>query len=161
MKLGYRVLLIAAGLVLVAPLVLAPLSCQNKPAAGPAEKDAGKEGAGGEASKKDDPPADNTPSGTVENGVRVIQMTAKRFEFNPSRVVVNQGDKVRLEVTALDRSHGFRLIEYGLDAVLEPKKVTTIEFAADKPGAFEWHCSVFCGAGHDKMKGELVVLPKK
>jgi cytochrome c oxidase subunit 2 len=112
------------------------------PAAQPAEK----------------PPAAKPPSGSVENGVRIIKMTAKKFEFTPNLLVVYQGEKVRLLITAEDGTHGFAMPDFNIEEKLEKGKATPINFTADKPGGHEFHCSIFCGAGHMSMKGELVVL---
>jgi cytochrome c oxidase subunit 2 len=113
--------------------------------------------AGGELTSASDA---NQPSGEIIEGVRVIKMTAKRYEYNPSVITVNQSDKVRLEITSLDVKHGFALKAYKIDRKLEPGKTEIIEFTADKAGKFEFHCSVFCGLGHFGMKGKLIVKPK-
>ncbi len=100
------------------------------------------------------------PSGTLENGVRVVKVTARQYEFDPSEVVVNQGDQVRLEVTATDVEHGLAIADYDIDRKLEPGKTETIEFVADKAGSHPFHCSVYCGSGHREMTGNLIVLPR-
>ena len=100
-------------------------------------------------------PADQ---GAVPDTV-TVKITAKKYEFSPSVVTVAQGQHVKLEVTALDRSHGLAIKEYNVDAQLEKGKPVTIEFVADKPGEFTFKCSDFCGLGHGKMKGKLVVTP--
>jgi cytochrome c oxidase subunit 2 len=99
-------------------------------------------------------------SGMLENGVRVVPMTARRYEFTPSRVVVNVGEKVKLVIRAIDTTHGFALPDWRIDVKLPRDKTTEVEFTAEDAGTHEFHCSVFCGPGHDQMKGELVVLPE-
>ena len=99
-------------------------------------------------------------SGNVQDGVRVVQITASRFKFEPDKVVVVQGEKVRLEVTSTDVPHGIMIHEMNIERKLEPNKTETIDLTADKAGTLHFHCSVWCGQGHDKMHGELVVLPK-
>jgi cytochrome c oxidase subunit 2 len=89
--------------------------------------------------------------------VHEIQMTAKKYEFNPSVITVKKGDHVKLIITALDRDHGFKLEAYGIDQKLKKGDPATIEFTADKAGTFEFKCSQVCGLGHGKMKGKLVV----
>lgn len=88
-----------------------------------------------------------------------ITMTAKKYEFSPAVITVKQGEHVKLEVTALDRSHGLAIKDYNVDAALEKGKPVTVEFVADKPGEFTFKCSDYCGLGHGKMKGKLVVNP--
>ncbi len=94
---------------------------------------------------------------TRSGEAHVIKMTAKKYEFNPKEITVKQGEKVRLIITATDRDHGFKLEEYGINQKLQKGIPATIEFTADKPGTFTFKCSEFCGLGHPKMKGKLVV----
>jgi cytochrome c oxidase subunit 2 len=89
--------------------------------------------------------------------VHEIQMTAKKYEFDPNVITVKKGEHVKLIITALDHDHGFDLEAYGINQRLKKGEPTTIEFTADKAGTFEFKCSVFCGLGHRKMKGKLVV----
>jgi cytochrome c oxidase subunit 2 len=98
------------------------------------------------------------PSGQIEDGVRVIKVGAKKYEFTPGMIVVKSGEKVRLEVTSTDVTHGFAVSEYKIDRRLNPNKTETILFTADKPGQFPVYCSVFCGIGHMSMEGTLVVI---
>jgi cytochrome c oxidase subunit 2 len=91
------------------------------------------------------------------SGVRKFTMTAKNYEFDPSVITVKKGEKVRLIITATDRDHGIKLDAFDVNQVLKKGDPTTIEFTADKAGTFEFKCSVYCGLGHRKMKGKLVV----
>ncbi|HLC62201.1 MAG TPA: cupredoxin domain-containing protein [Candidatus Nanoarchaeia archaeon] len=99
-------------------------------------------------------PAQNT----AQNGdFKEFKITAKQFEFTPSTIEVNKGDKVKLVVTSVDVPHGIAIKEYGINEQLPVGKPVTIEFTADKAGTFTAYCSVFCGSGHSNMKGNLVV----
>lgn len=91
--------------------------------------------------------------------VREIKMTAKKYEFNPEEIPVKQGERVRLLVTATDRKHGFQIEALGLKTELPEGKETAVEFTADKPGTYEFKCSVRCGWRHGSMKGRLIVEP--
>ncbi len=91
--------------------------------------------------------------------VRVINMSAKKYQFDPQVITVNQGERVQLIVTALDRDHGIRIVGYNINRRLKKGVPTTIEFTANKPGTFSFRCSVFCGLGHRRMKGQLIVKP--
>ncbi len=101
--------------------------------------------------------ARQAPGAGQEAGVHEIQMTARKYKFDPGVITVKKGDVVRLIITAQDRKHGFQLKEFGIDQELPKGTPTTVEFTADKAGTFEFKCSVFCGFGHGKMKGKLVV----
>ncbi len=99
------------------------------------------------------------PSGELKDGVRVIKVQAKQYEFVPDPIVVMSGEQVQLEVTSLDVTHGFGISELKIDRQLSPGKTETITFKAEAEGSYLIHCSVFCGMGHFGMKGNLVVLP--
>lgn len=92
--------------------------------------------------------------------VREIHMTAKRFQFDPSVIVVHKGDRVKLIITAVDHDHGIALPAFGIKQKLKKGVAVTIVFDANKTGVFPFHCSVFCGLGHRRMKGQLVVKAK-
>ena len=98
-----------------------------------------------------------TPDPIPPTGVHEIKVTAKNWEFSPSTIEVKKGEKVRLLITSLDVPHGFSVPEYGINERLDPGKEVTVEFTADKTGEFTAFCSVFCGAGHSKMRGKIVV----
>ena len=89
---------------------------------------------------------------------RVIQMTAKRFEYTPNEITIEKGVPVILEITSLDRDHGFKIPELGIRADVKPGETTRVRIVADHTGRFEFRCDVFCGSGHEDMAGELVVV---
>ena len=92
-------------------------------------------------------------------GGGTIQVTAKKYEFNPAVITVKQGQQVKLVITATDRDHGFKLAAYNIEQKLKKGVATPVEFTADKAGTFPFECSEFCGLGHSRMKGKLVVEP--
>lgn len=99
---------------------------------------------------------ENAPAAGAQNE---IQVTARKYEFQPNVIRVRQGDHVKLVITARDHDHGFKLKAYNINQHLKKGVPTTIEFTADRVGTFPFQCSVFCGLGHPHMKGELVVEP--
>jgi len=90
---------------------------------------------------------------------KVIQLTARKFEFSPAVIELKLGVPVVLELTSLDREHGFRQTELHLDETVVPGKVTRVRLVPGKAGTFEFYCSVFCGSGHEEMSGRIVVTP--
>ena len=99
------------------------------------------------------------PSGKIVNDVRVISVTAKRYQFDPDPIVVRSGEHVRLEITSLDVTHGFALPAYKIDAPVHPGETTTVTFTAGKSGSYPIHCDIYCGLGHPTMRATLVVKP--
>src|SRR5438876_12053429 len=41
--------------------------------------------------------------------IRVIELTAKKYEYSPSPFHVKAGTKVQLKITATDHDHGFKI----------------------------------------------------
>ncbi len=96
-------------------------------------------------------------SGDVVDGVRVIKVKAHQWAFEPNRIMVKKGEKVRIIARSSDVTHGFGLPDFNIDEQLPPNKDVTVEFTPDRAGQFEWRCTVYCGAGHKNMRGMLVV----
>lgn len=112
----------------------------------------------------------------ANGSAQVIQVTAKKYDFNPSPIRVKQGVKVQLKITASDHAHGFRISPYPEGAEGGPKaglifssaegcvklekgQTATVEFVAQTPGTYHFKCCVHCGWRHGSMKGELIVEP--
>ena len=93
--------------------------------------------------------------------VKTIDVTASRFQFEPATISVEQGDSVRLRLHSADRSHAFAIKAFRVKALI-PKggETVTVEFVADQAGTFAFTCSEYCGTGHSKMKGTLIIRAK-
>lgn len=96
-------------------------------------------------------------SGTTTAATVEFNVTAKQFSFAPSTIIVKKGDHVIVHLTSTDVKHGFGIDEYGIKSSFDRNNPTTVEFTADKPGTFEFYCSVPCGPGHRDMAGTLIV----
>jgi cytochrome c oxidase subunit 2 len=116
------------------------------------------------------------PSSTyqADQGVQVIDVTAKKYDYAPSPIRVKLGATVQLRVTSLDKTHGFKINLYpdasdtkgdpglifssGQDYFkIETGTPTTVQFVARTPETYSFHCCNRCGIGHGAMKGQLVV----
>lgn len=86
-----------------------------------------------------------------------IKITAKKFEYSPGEITLKKGVPVVLELTTADRLHGFDCPGLGIRGDINPGKTTKIEFTPKAAGTFPFHCDNFCGTGHDKMKGTIIV----
>jgi cytochrome c oxidase subunit 2 len=99
--------------------------------------------------------------------VNGISMTVDYWSFEPSTITVKKGETVRLVITSVSNlmpmmtmmfpDHGIDIEDYDIDYTLPVGETVTIEFVADKIGEFHFHCSVYCGIGHEGMHGELIV----
>ena len=90
---------------------------------------------------------------------RMIHMTAKKFEYSPSTIDLEQGVPVIIEIRSLDRKHGFKVPALNLRSDVKPGETVRVHLVPDKVGTFPFHCDVFCGSGHEGMEGKIVVHP--
>ncbi len=88
---------------------------------------------------------------------RVVEITARRFEFQPSQITLKQGEPVVIRVRSLDVTHGFYQKALGIDATIEPNKTTDVPVTPKAPGRYVTICDHFCGSGHGNMKMTIVV----
>ena len=97
------------------------------------------------------------------NSTRDFAISARAFEYTPSVIRVQQGDRVRLSLTATDVAHGFVLDTYEIELTAQPRqeKPSVVEFVADRTGRYRFHCTVVCGPLHPFMVGELIVEPNQ
>lgn len=87
----------------------------------------------------------------------VIRITAKKFEYDPHEIILKKGVPVTIELTSLDRVHGFNLPDFKTRVDVIPGMVTRVRLVPDKAGTFAFFCDVFCGDGHEEMSGKIVV----
>ena len=90
--------------------------------------------------------------------------TVIRSHITPEIIEVDEGDDVTLHFTNLERAqdetHGFALYGQNVNLSIEPGKVSSFHFVADKPGVYPYYCTEFCSALHLEMQGYLLVKPK-
>jgi cytochrome c oxidase subunit II len=96
----------------------------------------------------------------VQDAAREIRIVAKRFAFEPARVEVTVGERVRLVVASADGVHGIEIKKFKVNKKVPRGGEAAIEFVASAIGEFRILCSEYCGDGHDEMKGMLVVVAK-
>jgi len=90
---------------------------------------------------------------------RHVRIEASQFQFTPSVVSVNPGDKVTIDLTTTDVVHGLYVDDYAVSTTADPGQTSHLTFIADKPGTFTLRCSAACGPLHPFMVGKLNVGP--
>jgi cytochrome c oxidase subunit II len=98
----------------------------------------------------------SAPSNAQEPALR-IELEAQKFEFGPKAMTVRKGQRVTIVLTSKDFVHGFSMPDFNVRADGIPGKTVEVTFVADKAGKFVYLCDNFCGEGHDKMSGFLIV----
>jgi cytochrome c oxidase subunit 2 len=92
-----------------------------------------------------------------DDGAQHVSMLAMKFDYLPDTVTVKQGKPVVLELSTLDRIHGFDAPGLGLHTDIVPGAPTILRFTPGKAGAYNLHCDNFCGDGHEGMTGRIIV----
>lgn len=90
---------------------------------------------------------------------RTIRVEAGNYAFDPGTIRVNPGDRVTIELAAMDVAHGLSIDGYPVDLRAEPGQTTRATFTADRRGTFKLRCSIACGNLHPFMTGKFEVGP--
>ena len=91
---------------------------------------------------------------------RKVEITAKKYEFDVPRIEVKVGETIELTLTSVDTKHGFECKDLGIKKVtFENGKPASVTFTATTAGTYEFKCANFCGMGHGRMKGQIIVSP--
>ena len=96
---------------------------------------------------KTESPAAGIAEGKVVNGVRVVEMAVTEKGFEPSKVKVKKGEKVRLVVTRKTNATcatEIIIAEHGINKELPLDKAVTVELTPKKSGEIRYAC----GMGH-------------
>ena len=100
----------------------------------------------------------NAATRTVEGSVYAV-----RSYFEPGRIQVMEGDTVVLHITNAeqqrDEIHGFGMVSFDKNVVIDPGETKTLKFVARKSGVYPYYCTNFCSALHQEMQGYLEVVP--
>ena len=94
----------------------------------------------------------------AQTAPRRIEITAKRFTFEPGVITLKKGQPVVIVLKSVDVAHGLRFRELNVAVKVGAGETAEVEFTPEKTGDFVGHCSVFCGSGHGSMAMTLHVV---
>jgi heme/copper-type cytochrome/quinol oxidase subunit 2 len=98
------------------------------------------------------------PAGNVS--YRSFNIGIQNNAYTPGTVIVDQGDTVNLELTAVDAAYGFDQPDYGFNTAIPKGKTQTIQFQALSPGNFTFYCAS-CGGPSSGPVGHIIVVAKQ
>ena len=84
---------------------------------------------------------------------------ALRFAYEPRVVRLERDVRYRFRMMSMDVNHGAS-IHTGLAGHIMRRPamiLTEMVMTFSEPGEFMVYCTVYCGAGHDQMKGKIIV----
>ncbi len=101
-------------------------------------------------------------AGVTRTGNKVVvKMIAVRSTLTPTDFEVKEGDDVTVAITNIEQTtdelHGFGLLDYNINIVVDPGETKTVTFKARRKGVFPFYCTNFCSALHQEMQGYLIV----
>lgn len=101
-------------------------------------------------------------AGVTRQGKKVlVKMVAVRSTISPTDFEVNEGDEVTVAITNIEQTtdelHGFGLLDYNINLVIDPGETKTVTFTAKRKGVFAYYCTNFCSALHQEMQGYFIV----
>jgi len=89
---------------------------------------------------------------------RTIEITVKRFSYDPGEITLKKGQPVVLVLKSADVAHGLRIRDLDVNIKVKAGGTAEARFTPEKTGDFIGHCSVFCGSGHGSVILKLHVV---
>ncbi len=88
-----------------------------------------------------------------------VYVMAMRFAYVPRVLRLERGVRYRLRMMSMDVNHGASIhTGFAGHIMRRPAKVVSeMVMTFSKSGEFMMYCTVYCGVGHDLMKGKIIV----
>ena len=114
-------------------------------------------------------PAETTPAvareqeeghGRDEGGEPIdVYLMATRFSYVPGVLRLERGVPYRFRMMSMDVNHGASIHTGFAGHIMRRPAQTMMEMVMTfpKPGEFMIYCTVYCGEGHGRMKGKIIV----
>jgi cytochrome c oxidase subunit 2 len=106
-----------------------------------------------------EPAARSTAPGVRQVGPNRFEVMLQAFEggYRPSEIRIPAGAEVTFRATSEDLPHGFSIEGMGVQLELNPNETTEVTHTFASPGEYVYQCHVYCGGGHESMRGRIIV----
>lgn len=88
---------------------------------------------------------------------RRILAVAAKFGLDKREIRVRKGEAVTLQPASPDLVHGYASRDLDARIDLVPERAVKLVLKPQRAGPFVFLCDNFCGEGHDRMTGFLIV----
>lgn len=95
----------------------------------------------------------------IEKNVYEVRIIAKMWSFDPFEIVLKNPKKIIFKIVSEDVIHGFTIVNTNVNVMIIPGYITTITYEPpeDLKGELLFICSEYCGSGHHRMYGKLII----
>ncbi|WP_281512817.1 cytochrome c oxidase subunit II [Mammaliicoccus vitulinus] len=90
-----------------------------------------------------------------------LVIVASAFNYQPGKIEIPKGSKVKIIATSKDTLHGFSLPGTNVNMMLEPGHISEYSKTFNHKGEYLIICNEYCGVGHADMKSMIKVVDKK
>lgn len=92
-----------------------------------------------------------------------VYLMAHQWGYQPAVLRLEANVPYRFRMMALDTTHGasFQLGAGSRIIRLRPGAVVEQTLSFTRPGEYLLYCTVYCGMGHDRMQGKIIVTPSQ
>jgi len=87
-----------------------------------------------------------------------VYILARNYDFGKFTLELEKGKTYNLKLASKDMKHAIVVRELKLMNRIKVGEIKTIEFIPIKAGTFNMICGEFCGIGHAKMVGKIIIV---
>lgn len=89
------------------------------------------------------------------NKYRIFSIAADKNAFSPDTIIVNVGDVVHINFTAVDKTYDLTIPDYGMKQTVYKGETKVLEFQTVNAGKFMFYCDL-CGGLNSEVKGYVI-----
>ena len=109
---------------------------------------------------KETAPFDQPGLKKLDDGTYEAVIVAMAFGYQPAKLEIPVGAKVKFTLTSQDVIHSFTIPSTNVNLMLTPGHISTAEYTFTKQGSYLVICNEYCGSGHHVMKMNIEVIEK-